>query len=636
MATDNQYALLRQRRFAPFFFTQLLGALNDNVFRNALLILIAFQVTDLGSFSTNTLINLSAGLFILPFFLFSATSGQLADKYEKSRLIRLVKLFEIMIMTLAAAGLYLRSIPLLLAALFLMGTQSTVFGPIKYAILPQLLDDRHLIGGNGLVGMGTFMAILVGTALGGALIGIADTGVIAVGATVVSLACLGYWVSRSVPQVPTVDPDLEINWNPLTETWRIIRFTRKSRTVFLSIIGISWFWFFGATYLSQFPNYTRTVLHGNEQLVTLLLALFSIGVGVGSLLCERLSGRMVELGLVPFGSIGLTVFGVDMYFATPTATIEGLTGAADFIRSAGSWRVMMDVALIGLFGGFYVVPLYALVQQRSAPSHRSRIIAGNNIINALFIILSAGMAIAGFASGLSIPELLLLTAVLNGCVAIYIYTLVPEFLMRFVVWILIHTIYRIGTQGLERIPERGAAILVCNHVSFVDALVIAACIRRPVRFVMYYKIFEIPLLRFIFRTAGAIPIAGKHEDPEILERAFEQISDGLERGHLLCIFPEGSISSDGAMQAFRPGIERIVHRNPVPVIPIALKGLADSLFARGSGRSLRNFPWLLWAKIELLVGAPTEPELVTASGLREAVARLLQGPEGLAAAVTSP
>ena len=627
MARENQYSLLKQRRFGPFFFTQFLGAFNDNVFKNSLLILIAFQIAGPGRLSTNTLINISAGLFILPFFLFSATAGQLADKYEKSFLIRLVKLLEISIMLLAAVGLYQRSVPLLVGVLFLMGTQSALFGPVKYGILPQLLDDKELIGGNGLVGMGTFLAILLGTAIGGLLIGNAEYGTTAVGVTVVSIACLGYWLSRSVPAVPTVDPGLKINWNPMTETWRIIQFTRQSRTVFLSVIGISWFWFFGATYLAQFPNYTRLILHGNEQVVTLLLASFSLGVGAGSLWCERMSGRMVEIGLVPFGSIGLTVFGVDLYYAVPQLVPGELLNAFQFLQVPGSWRLVLDVVLIGMFGGFYVVPLYALVQQRSKASHRSRVIAGNNVFNALFMLLSAIMAIAAFAAGLTIPQLLLITAVLNGLVAIYIYTLVPEFLGRFIVWILVHTIYRIHKTGLEQIPERGPAVLVCNHVSFVDALVIAGCVRRPIRFVMYYKIFQIPLLSFVFRTAGAIPIASKKEDPELLERAFDRIADSLEKGHLLCVFPEGRITSDGAMSVFRPGIERIVRRNPVPVIPIALRGLADSLFARGSGRSLRNFPWLLWARIALVAGAPIAPEAVTVDRLREAVARLLQGPE---------
>ncbi|MGI9260292.1 MAG: MFS transporter, partial [Gammaproteobacteria bacterium] len=470
---DSQFNLLRERRFGPFFLTQFFGAFNDNVYKNALLILIAFEVSRLGALGTDSLINLAAGIFILPFFIFSATAGQLADKFEKSSLIRRIKLAEIAIMIFAAIGLYYENISVLMGVLFLLGTQSAIFGPVKYGVIPQLLNDKELIGGNGLVGMGTFLAILLGTALGGLLIGMEEGGNVAVSAMVIAVAGLGYLVSRFVPRIPVVDPDLRINWNPITETWRIIQFTRRSRTVFLSVIGISWFWFFGALYLAQIPNFTRVVLGGNEQVVTLLLTLFSVGVGMGSLLCERLSGHRVELGLVPFGSIGLTVFGIDLYFAVPEANSGELLGAAAFVLSSGSARVLLDVVLLGLFGGFYIVPLNALVQQRSDPSHRSRIIAGNNVLNALFMLLSAVVAIAAFSLGLDIEELLLLTAVLNGLVAIYIYTLVPEFLMRFIVWILIHTIYRIRKLGLERIPERGPAILVCNHVSFVDALVIA-------------------------------------------------------------------------------------------------------------------------------------------------------------------
>ncbi len=626
---DSQFNLLRERRFGPFFLAQFFGAFNDNVYKNALLILIAFEASRLGALSTDALINLAAGIFILPFFLFSATAGQLADKFEKSILIRRLKLVEIAIMICAAFGLYYQSVSMLLGVLFLLGTQSAFFGPVKYGVIPQLLNDKELIGGNGLVGMGTFLAILLGTALGGVLIGMGEGGTVAVGAMVIAVAVLGYWISRFVPRVAIVDPGLKINWNPLTETWRIIEFTRRSRTVFLSVIGISWFWFFGAIYLAQIPNFTRVVLGANEQVVTLLLTLFSVGVGMGSLLCERLSGRVVELGLVPFGSIGLTVFGIDLYFSVPAESSGELLGALAFVLSPGSARILLDVVLIGLFGGFYIVPLYALVQQRSDPSHRSRIIAGNNVLNALFMLLSAAFAIAAFSLGLDIEELLLLMAVLNGLVAIYIFTLVPEFLMRFIVWMLVHTIYRIRKRGLERIPERGPAILVCNHISFIDALVIAGCVRRPVRFVMYYKIFQIPVLSFVFRTAGAIPIAGKKEDPALLESAFERIGECLDQKQLLCIFPEGRITSDRRMGVFRPGIERIVARNPVPVIPIALGGLADSLFARGGGRSLRNFPWLLWAKISLLVGHPVKPGAVSADSLHDDVAELLDEAESI-------
>ncbi|MGD2056428.1 MAG: MFS transporter, partial [Gammaproteobacteria bacterium] len=584
MSVDNQFSLLKQRRFGPFFLTQFFGAFNDNVFKNALIILIAFQATGMDRLNSDTLINLCAGLFILPFFLFSATAGQLADRFEKARLIRIIKLLEIAIMILAAVAFHLGSIPLLIAVLFLMGCQSTLFGPVKYGILPQHLREDELVGGNGLVETGTFLAILLGTLTGGVLIGLPGNGAFMVSVTVVAVACLGYLSSRSIPRAVPVAPELRINWNVFTETWRILRFASGNRTVFLSILGISWFWQLGASYLTQLPNYTRGTLGGNEQVVTLLLTLFSIGIGTGSLLCERLSARRVELGLVPFGSIGLTIFGVDLFLAVPNAPPPGvLLDAASFLQTPGHWRVVMDIVLMGVFGGFYIVPLYALVQQRSAPSHRSRVIAANNILNALFMVASAVLAIVLLNAGLSIPQLFLVIALLNAVVAVYIYTLVPEFLMRFLVWMLIHTLYRIRKEGLEQIPDEGPVVLVCNHVSFIDALVIAGCCRRPPRFVMYYKIFNIPVLNFIFRTAGAIPIASAREDPEMLARAYDRISRYLEQGEVVCIFPEGRITGDGEIHTFRPGIMRIIRRNPVPVIPMALQGLWGSFFSRKGG-----------------------------------------------------
>jgi len=623
-APQNQFALLRQRRFGPFFLTQFFGAFNDNVYKNALIILIAFQSAGQGLGDSNTLINLSAGLFILPFFLFSATAGQLADRYEKSRLIRWVKFMEIVVMSLAVAAFHLGEIPLLMGLLFLMGTQSTLFGPVKYGILPQHLREQELVGGNGLVEMGTFLAILLGTLAGGVLIAIPGDGAALVSTTVVVLACLGFLSSLGIPPAPAVAPELRINWNPLTETWRSIRFAHGNRTVFLSILGISWFWLVGATYLAQLPNFTKATLGGNEQVVTLLLTLFSVGIGVGSLLCERLSDRRVELGLVPFGSIGLTVFGIDLFLAVPEHPVTGaVLDAARFLHAAGSARVLFDVLMLGLFGGFYIVPLYALVQQRSAPSHRSRVIAANNILNALFMVVSALMAIVILGAGVSIPQLFLVIAVMNAAVALYIYTLVPEFLMRFVVWMLIHSLYRIRKQGLENIPETGPVVLVCNHVSFVDALVIAGCIRRPVRFVMHYKFYELPVLNFIFRTAGAIPIATGRENPEMLVEAYERISRYLDDGEVVCIFPEGRLTPDGEIQPFHPGIDKIIRRNPVPVVPMALRGLWGSFFSRKGGAAMKGkLPRPLFYRIGLALGVPVPAAEVSAAGLRERVAAL--------------
>jgi 1-acyl-sn-glycerol-3-phosphate acyltransferase len=627
LSDDSQYSLLGQRRFGPFFLTQFLGAFNDNVFKNALLLLIAFHAADRFSSSSDTLINLSAGLFILPFFLFSSTSGQLADKYEKSMLIRLIKLLEIGIMLLAALAFMVDSVVALIALLFMMGVQSSLFGPVKYGILPQLLDDDELLGGNGLVETGTFLAILLGTALGGVLIGIEQLGRVLVAVTVVLIAVMGYLSARRIPPLVAVDPDMKINWNPLSETWRIMTYARQSRVVFLSIIGISWFWFLGATYLAQLPNFSRLYLGGNEQVVTLLLALFSIGVGAGSLLCERLSGRQIDIGLVPFGSIGLTLFGLDLALLDPLGNPAELVGAADWVATAGTLRVMLDILLLGLFGGFYIVPLYATIQHRSEARHRSRIIAANNVLNALLMVLAAGLAIAVLAAGYRISHLFLLVAILNGVVAVYIYRLAPEFVLRFCTWILVHAFYRTRVDDAANIPDKGPVLLACNHVSYVDALVIGGCIRRPVRFVMYYKIFSIPLLRSLFRTAGAIPIASAKEDPQLLAEAYEKIDAALSRGEVVCIFPEGELTRTGAINEFRPGIERVLRRRPVTVVPLALTGLWGSFFTRKGAGLMRHLPKPLWFKVVLRVGRPLDGADVTAISLQKSVSTLADGAE---------
>jgi len=619
LASESQFKLLAQRRFGPFFATQFLGAFNDNIFKNALIVLIAFQVA--GEQSPEVLINISAGLFILPFFLFSATFGQLADKLDKARLIRITKLLEVLIMVAAAVAFMVDSLGLLIALLFLMGVQSALFGPVKYSILPQQLKPAELVGGNGLVESGTFLAILLGTLAGGLLIG-TDQGATWVGLTLVAVALIGLVTSRWVPATAPTVPDLKVNLNPLTETWRIYKFLRGNRTVFLSILGISWFWLLGALYLAQLPLYAKDVLGANEQVVTLLLVLFSVGIGIGSLLCEKLSGGKVELGLVPFGSIGLTIFGIDLFFTPNMAGGDMLVGAGEFIRQPGALRLLVDILGIGTFGGFYIVPLYALIQQRSAPSHRSRVIAGNNIMNALFMVGGAVFAVVALGAGLEIDALFLALAVMNAAVAVYIYSLVPEFTMRFMTWILIHVLYRIDKQDLQQIPEEGPAVLVCNHVSFVDAMVVGGCCPRPVRFVMYYKIFNVPILNFIFRTARAIPIAGSKENPQLLEQAYTDIADALEAGELVCVFPEGQITRDGALNEFRPGVERILARNPVPVVPLALRGLWGSFFSRRYGTAMMSIPRRFLSRIALVAGHPIPGENVSAVKLQQAVAEL--------------
>jgi 1-acyl-sn-glycerol-3-phosphate acyltransferase len=627
MSDSSQFRLLLERRFAPFFGVQFLGALNDNFFKQALVILLAYQATSFTSMSTDVLQNVAQGLFVLPFFLFSATAGQLADKYEKSRLISLTVLIELCVMALGAAGFLTRSIELLLLALFLGGVQSALFGPVKYAILPQQLKETELVGGNALVSSGTSVAILLGLMIGGWLVSQPGWGVTAVAFGAIAISAAGLLLSRLIPEAPPADPALRINWNPVTETFTNLRFTRGNRTVFLSILGVSWFWFFGAMFVTQFPNLSRNVLGGNEHVVTLLLVVFSIGIGIGSLLCERLSGHKVEIGLVPFGSIGITLFGIDLYFALGEPASGGAAGIGALLSAPGSWRVLADLLLIGVFGGFYIVPLNALIQIRSEASHRSRVIAGNNILNALFMVAAAVFAIAAFRLGFDIPQLLLATALLNAAVAVYIYTLVPEFLMRFLVWLLIHAACRLRHAGLDHIPDEGPAVLVCNHVSHVDALVIAAACRRPVRFVVDHELFRVPLLGFVLRTGRAIPIASSRADADVLGRAYDEIARALEAGDLICMFPEGRMTDDGEMSPFRPGVARVVERTPVPVVPMALGGLWGTPFSRtrGLGKTAPRRPGILPA-ISLVVGAAVPPHRVTPEDLRQRVLAL-RGPE---------
>ncbi|MBX3648320.1 MAG: MFS transporter [Rhodocyclaceae bacterium] len=619
--SSGQFSLLRERRFAPFFGVQFLGALNDNVFKQALVILLTYSTASYTTMSTDILQNLAQALFVLPFFLFSATAGQLADKYEKSRLISITVFIELVCMAVGAAGFFLHSLPLLFTALFLGGIQSALFGPVKYAILPQHLKETELVGGNGMVEMGTSVAILVGMMLGGWLISQEGWGLTAAAFVTMAISATGFLLSRLIPLAPAAAPELKINWNPLTETWRNFQFMRGNRTVFLSVLGISWFWFYGSIFLTQFPNLSKDILSGQESVVTLLLIVFSIGIGVGSLLCERLSGHKVEIGLVPFGSIGMTLFGIDLYFALAAHLQHEPMALAAFVQDAGHWRILGDLFLIGLFGGFYIVPLYALIQIRSEPSHRSRIIAGNNILNALFMVTAAGIAIGLFAAGLTIPQLLLATALMNAVVALYIYRLVPEFLMRFIVWLLIHSVYRLKKEGLEHIPEEGPAVIVCNHVSFVDALVVMAACPRPIRFVMDHQIFRIPLLNFVFREGRAIPIASAKEDPALLDKAYDEVAKALEAGDLVGIFPEGRITDTGEMYPFKKGITRIVERTPVPVVPMALRGLWGSFFSRKDGPAMtRPFRRGLSARIGLVVAPAVAPAAASPEALQEIVA----------------
>ena len=603
MSHPNQFSLLGQRRFAPFFWVQFLGAGNDNVFKFAFTVMVTYQL------QLSWLPPAQAGLvigalFILPFLLFSATSGQLADKYPKEVLIRFVKTLEIAIMAVAAWGFARQDVPLLLACVFLMGLHSTLFGPVKFAYLPQHLDERELTGGNGMVEMGTFVAILLGNVAGGLLVAVPQVGPQYVAVACLLLAMLGRLVAQAIPASPPTDPGLAINWNPFTETWRNLRLAHGNVVVFRSLLGISWMWFFGAVFLSQFPVFARQVLHGNEQVASLLLVVFSIGVGTGALLCEMLSRRHVEIGLVPLGAFGMTVFSVDLYLASRALPPAEALALGAFLAQPAHWRVLADLFMLSLFAGIFSVPMYALIQLRSQPTHRARIIAANNILNALFMIASSLMVGAMLAAGLTVPEVFLAVGLLNAVVAGYIFLLVPEYLLRFLAWILTHLVYRFRVRGEEHIPTAGPAVLVCNHVSYVDAVLLMAASPRPIRFIMDHRIFAMPVLGALFRLGKAIPIAPQKDDPEAYERAFAEARRVLDKGDLLAIFPEGGLTRDGQLAEFKGGLMKILQTHPVPVVPMALRGLWGSFFSRKHGPAMtKPFRRGLFSKIELVVGA---------------------------------
>ncbi|MDQ3618057.1 MAG: MFS transporter [Pseudomonadota bacterium] len=643
----NQFGLLKQRRFGPFFSVQALGAFNDNVYRQAIIGLLFWL--GVSSEERTLYTNLAPALFILPYFLFSATAGQIAEKLEKSRLIRITTAMEIAIMSLAAVGFLLQNMTVLLVALFCTGLQSTLFGPVKYSILPSVLKPEELTGGNGLVEMGTSMSILVGMIFGGLIFKLAgEHGPVVAATAIVALAITGNLISRAIPRAEAGAPDLRINWNPIPESIAIWKLTRKQRAVGNAVLGVSWFWFVGTVLTAQLPTYAELNLGGADTtLYVFVLALFSIGVGVGSLLCEKLSARTVEIGLVPLGAFGLSAFLLDLYFARSGLAPVGGLGIGGFLQQPGSVRIVIDLVGIGLSAGIFVVPLFALIQSRTPSHEMARVIAGMNIQNAAFIVSAAvlGIVVQRFLDW-SIPQVLLALAVLNALVAVWIFTIVPEFLMRFLSWVLVRTLYRLRVRGVEaHVPDEGAALIVCNHVSYMDALILAASIPRPVRFVMYWRIFNVPVMRWIFRHAKAIPIAGARENPELMQRAFDQIDAALADGEIVGIFPEGALTRDGEISAFKSGVERILARarnaaRPVPVVPMALRGMWASMWSRRSARAeggvlaRMRVPRRFRAQVEVVAdapidgspvdGAPIDGALVTAEHL-EARVRALRG-----------
>lgn len=633
MSSHSQFSLLMQRRFLPYFVVQALGAFNDNVYRQAIIGLLGAMVLSgaIGVEAQALYTQLAPAIFIAPYFLFSATAGQVAERLEKQKLIVITTTMEIVIMSVAAVGFVLQNMTVLLLALFGTGLQSTLFGPVKYSILPSVLKPEELTGGNGLVEMGTSLAILVGMIFGGLIFAIdAGKGPYVAAVSIILLAVAGNAVARRIPKVDAGDPALKVDWNIARESWRIWQLTRRQPAVRNAVLGVSWFWFVGTVLTAQLPMYAIANLGGTQSLYIFALALFSVGVGIGSVSCEKLSGRTVEIGLVPLGAFGVSAFLLDLYFARPGQALAAGLGVAEFVRAPGSARIMLDLTGIGLFTGFFVVPLFALIQSRTPKSELARAISGMNIQNAMFIVAAAliGIAVQRLL-GWTIPQVFLALAVANTLVAVYIFTIVPEFLMRFLSWLLVRTLYRLRLHGIEdHVPDEGAALLVCNHVSYMDALILSASLPRPARFVMYYRIFNIPVMSWIFRTAKAIPIAGAREDPELMRRAFDEIDAALAEDELVCIFPEGALTKDGRIAPFKSGVERILSRaaengRPVPVVPMALRNMWGSMWSKRDSRLGRmRVPRRLRAHVEVAAGEPIRDPAVSAEALEAAVRQL--------------
>ncbi len=618
---EYQKHLIKDKRFWPIFLTQFFGAFNDNVFKNALVILITFKSYSLAGLAPEQMVAICGGIFVLPFFLFSAMAGQICDKFPKHKLIFYIKLWELVIMFVGAYGFMSENVNVLIITLFFMGLQSAFFGPIKYSILPELIDGNELLQGNALVSSGTFVSILLGTILGGALIGLEEVGRSYTAISIIIFAAIGTFFGMKVQPLEPADKNMKISYGLFAPILKILKVTTKIKTVFLAVLGISWFWFLGAALLSMFPAYGRNVLGGNESVVTLFLAMFSIGVAVGSMLCEKFSRQRLELGLVPFGTIGMTIFIFDLFLVgTPEFNLVDI-GIKEFLSYSIHWRILIDLFGLSVFSGFFIVPLYTFIQHRTPNGERSQVIAGLNIINALFMVSSAVALTVLYSFKFTIPQIFGIWAVLNLLVSIYIYTVVPEFLLRFVAMIITRLMYRLKVHGVENIPEEGACILTCNHVSFVDWLVVAAGIKRPVRFVMYYKFMKIPLIHNIFRGGKVIPIAGKNEDLEIFNQAQLDIEQALKSGDILCIFPEGEITHDGELSEYKKGIEHMLAKVPVPVIPMTLNGLWGSFFSRAHGGKAVSSPKVLlkmWLRrIDLNVYPAIQAQDVSAKKLEE-------------------
>lgn len=614
----DMLALLRSRRFGPLFFTQLLGAFNDNLFKSALVVALTFGVLaeQASAVGTGALVNLATALLVLPFFLFSATAGQLADRFDKARLIRFFKRTELAVMALAVLGFAVSSVPLLFVSLFLMGTQSAFFGPVKYAVLPQHLEEGQLVRANGLIEMGTFVAILAGTMVGALVVAIPAVGLVVLCAMLVLVAFGGMAAAARVPEAPGSDR-VTIDRNPVRATRDTLRVAATDRGIFWAIAGSSWFWLVGAFVLGQMPALALE-LGAGEGGLTWLLSCFSVGIGLGSVACEKLNhqGRATRMPRVVFIA---SAAGVAMALALfVLASVTTLAGAC------------LVLFALGAAGGVFIVPLYATMQGRAKRSETSRVIAANNIVNAVFMVAAAGYATWRLGSA-SLGQVIVEIGVAQLVVSIGALGAVGRDLFRLLFRRTIRAMYRVDAKGFEHIPMEGAGLVICNHESFVDAFVVGGLAPRTMRFIMDHRMAKLPGMKTFFRYSKAIPIAPRSEDVNALSRAMDLVDEALANGELICIFPEGKCTRDGEVDVFKSGVEKILARRraagqSVPVVPVGLLGLWGGFFSyfrgfpmkslrkRAAGRPLR-------APLRVRVGAAL-PSTTSANALRDAVLAL--------------
>lgn len=628
----SQWRLLRQSRFGPLFWTQFAGAANDNLIKFAVTLLVTYQihVRWLPASSAGAIIG---ALFITPFLVLSATAGQWADGMDKAILMRRVKTLEVGIAVLAAIGFLLQSPAVLLGAVLLLGLHSTLFGPVKYAYLPQHLRDDELTGGNGLIEMGTFVAIVVGNVAGGLLMNMGPRGGTLVGGLAIVLAILGRMLSSGIPATPP-SGRVAMRWAPIRDTREVLRQARTQLALWRSLFGISWMWFVGAVLLGVFPSLAHDVIRGDPTVASVLLTAFALGMAAGSMSCERLSRHTVEIGLVPVGALLITCSGLWLAHALDAVAYAqrisdmapGSESWSAFLQNPTSWPVLAALFALAASMGLFSVPMYALLQLRAAPAERARIIAANNVMNAVFMIASAAWTagVLHLADG-DLIALVRWTAWANLAVATYILMVVPEYVLRLVAYLLSNLGYRLKLTGERQIPTTGAALLIANHVTFIDAVLLLGSSPRPIRFLMDAGIFKHPILGPLFRLGGAIPVSSRTEDPEAYAKAFARVEALLADGELVAIFPEGQITKTGHLNPFRPGLLKILATSPVPVIPCGLSNLWGSYFSRvEQGRAMvRPFRRGLWSRVRLRVGAPLGPA-ETLDTYTEAVEALLE------------